>query len=264
MTDNFAQALKAHRTLLTIMLIVSLASSLWAVGIVKKSFATNSLQKSQAESVKISGAMMNVMHKGELAGVISLDAIADKNHLYGLGPVEYLKGEILIVDGKAYKSTVVSESAMKVEETFQLKAPFFVHANVERWQEYKLPETLSTLQDIEKHIEGLTQNYQSPFAFKLTGTATAAQIHIVNLPPGKQVKSPDDAHEGQVNYKLENERVEIVGFFSKQHKGVFTHHDTYLHAHLINERRDKMGHLDGLTVAKGAVKLYLPAAIVSR
>lgn len=264
MKYNFSRTFRADRKLLRMMLIVSLASSLLAVGIVKKSFATNFMQKSQDESVKITGAMMNVMHKGELAGVISLDTIADKKHLYGLGPVEYLQGEILIMDGKAYKSTVVSEAAMKVEETFQLKAPFFVHANVERWQEYKLPETITTLQEIEKHIEGLTQNYQSPFAFKLTGTAAAADIHIVNLPPGKQVKSPDDAHEGQINYQLENERVEIIGFFSKQHKGVFTHHDTYLHAHLINERRDKMGHLDGLTVAKGTAKLYLPAAIMSR
>jgi acetolactate decarboxylase len=37
--------------------------------------------------------------------------------LYGLGTVEYLEGEILIIDGKSYKSMVNSDSTMKVEET---------------------------------------------------------------------------------------------------------------------------------------------------
>jgi acetolactate decarboxylase len=247
-----------------ILLMASLALSTLAIGIAKESFATNSRQKAQDEAVKITGAMMNVMHQGELAGVIALEAIPDKKHLYGLGPVEYLQGEILIIDGKAYKSTVVSDSAMKVEETFQVKAPFFVHANVERWQEFTLPGTVSKLEEIEKQIEGLTQNYKSPFAFKVRATAATAKIHVVNLPKGKPVKSPEDSHEGQVDFKLENEKVDIIGFFSKEHRGVFTHHDTNLHAHLINESRDKMGHLDGLTLTKGTAKLYLPVGIMTR
>ena len=264
MKYTFSQSFNVHGKLLRMTLMVLLVSSFLTVGIVKKSFATNSMQKSQDAAVTITGAMMNVMHKGELAGTIALDTIADKKHLYGLGPVEYMQGEILIMDGKSYVSTVVSESAMKVEETFQVKAPFFVHANVEQWQEYKLPETITTLEGIEKHIEGLTQNYKSPFAFKLTATAATAKIHVVNLPKGKQVSSPNDTHEGQVDFKLANEKVDVIGFFSKQHRGVFTHHDSYLHAHLINDRRDKMGHLDEIELAQGTAKLYLPVGIVSR
>ena len=75
--------------------------------------------------VKIVGEMKNVMWKGQLYGNIKLDTITNKTNLYGLGPLEYLSGEILIIDGKAYKSTVVSDTTMKVEETYDIKAPFF-------------------------------------------------------------------------------------------------------------------------------------------
>jgi acetolactate decarboxylase len=47
--------------------------------------------------VKVSGAMSNIMKKGQLQGTILLDTIQNKQHLYGLGPKEYLTGELLII-----------------------------------------------------------------------------------------------------------------------------------------------------------------------
>ena len=70
------------------------------------------------------------------------------------------------------------------------------------------------------------------------------------------MSSPKEAHQGQVDYKLNEEHVDIVGFFSTQHKGIFTHHDSYLHLHLITRDRTKMGHLDDVEFDE--MKLYLP------
>lgn len=72
------------------------------------------------------------------------------------------------------------------------------------------------------------------------------------------VSSPDEAHQGQKNYTLYNEQSEIIGFFSTEHKAIFTHHDTYLHMHLITADRQKMGHLDDVRFKKGTMMLYLP------
>ena len=94
--------------------------------------------------------------------------------------------------------------------------------------------------------------------YKLSGAVERAMIHIVNLPKGSKVSSPDDAHKGQVNYLIKNEQADIVGFFSTEHKAIFTHHDTYLHMHLITKDRQKMGHLDEVLFEKGTMKLYLP------
>lgn len=63
---------------------------------------------------------------------------------------------------------------------------------------------------------------------------------------------------GQVNYPLNNEQAEIIGFFSTEHKTIFTHHDTFLHIHLMTTDKQKMGHLDEVWFKKGRMKLYLP------
>lgn len=219
----------------------------------------NSTAQQTSNDVKIVGAMKNVMWKGQLYGNINLDTISNKQHLYGLGPVEYLAGELLIIDGKSYKSTVLTDTTMKVEETYNSIAPFFGYANIDKWTEQNSPDSVQTIQQLETYLDKITKSSKRPFIFKVTGVVGKAKIHIVNLPKGSKVSSPDEAHKGQTNYNLTNEQVEIVGFFSTEHKAIFTHHNTYLHIHLITIDRKKMGHLDELLLKKGTVKLYLPA-----
>ena len=68
----------------------------------------------------------------------------------------------------------------------------------------------------------------------------------------------DEAHNGQKNYDLQNEQADIIGFFSTKHQAIFTHHDTFLHMHLITVDRKKMGHLDEVLFKKGTISLFLP------
>lgn len=206
--------------------------------------------------IKIVGAMKNVMWKGELGSSIDLDTISDKNGLYGIGPVSYLTGELLLNNGKSFVSKVTSDSTMTVEKTFDVSAPFFVYANVNEWNEFDLPPNVKTIQDLEKFIDEKTTEFKRPLAFKISGQVSSAIIHIQNLPEGTKVSSPDEAHQGQTNYNLENVDAEIIGFFSTEHKGIFTHHDSFLHLHLITKDESKMGHLDKLEI--GEMKLFLP------
>ena len=208
--------------------------------------------------IKIAGAMKNVMWQGELSGIIQLDTISDKNGLFGLGPLSYLKGELLINDGKVFVSKVLSDSTMLVEETLDVSAPFFVYGNVTEWKESKLPSSVKDIKSLENHINQLTKLEKRPFVFKLKGKVDTAQIHIQNLPEGTKVSSPKEAHQGQTNYKLTKETVEIIGFFSTEHQGIFTHHDSFVHMHLITQDHSKMGHLDKVLFSEGNVKLLLP------
>ncbi len=220
------------------------------------SFTSTAQQKKN--KVNIVGQMKDAMWKGQLYGNISLDTIANREYLYGLGPVEYLAGEILIIDGKSYKSIVLTDTSMKVEETYNLKAPFFGYANISTWTEQNLPENIQTIPQLEKYLDQVTKSAPRPFVFKMSGTVEKATIHIVNLPKGSKVSSPDEAHEGQKTYPLINQPSTIIGFFSTEHKAIFTHHDTYLHMHLITADRKKMGHLDEVLFKRGTMKLFLP------
>jgi acetolactate decarboxylase len=207
-------------------------------------------------SVQVVGAMKNVMWKGQLGSRIKLDTLSDRKGLYGLGPLSYLRGELLINNGKSYLSEVTSDSSMKVTESYEASAPFFVYARVQEWDEIELPSSLKTIPELEAFIDERTKDFKRPFAFKLSGQVAQAMIHIQNLPKGTKVSSPAEAHQGQTSYAIEDEAADIVGFFSTEHQGIFTHHDSFLHMHLITQDESKMGHLDELQI--GTMKLFLP------
>jgi acetolactate decarboxylase len=221
----------------------------------------NSNKKKEASeqtypNIKIVSAMKNVMWKGELSGNIKLDTIAYKKGLYGIGPESFLTGEILINDGNSYISKVTSDSTMTVEKTFNVSAPFFVYTNVNEWNAIELNSKIKNVKDLENLIIEKSIDYKKPFAFKLIGKISKAKIHIQNLPKGTKVTSPKEAHTGQTNYLLKGQEATIIGFFSTEHKGVFTHHDSNIHLHLITIDESKMGHLDEVEIEN--MQLYLP------
>lgn len=121
-----------------------------------------------------------------------------------------------------------------------------------------MPNSIQTIQQLETYIDKVTKKSPRPFMFKLSGTVEKATIHIVNLPKDSKVSSPDEAHKEQKNYELQNQQSDIVGFFSTEHKAIFTHHDTFLHMYLMTTDKQKMGHLDEVMFKKRTMKLYLP------
>lgn len=216
---------------------------------------TGASQK-RSNTVQVIGALKNVMQKGELQGRLHLDTIANRDGLYGLGPEAFLTGELLIYDGKSYVSRIQPDSSLVVSSSYEVSAPFFVYINVDDWEIHDVPSGVSSIKELEQHLEKQVSEVEHAFAFKLSGIAKQAVFHVQNLPKGIEVSSPEETHQGQMNYELIDEEVEILGFFSKEHKGVFTHHDSYVHMHMITEDKTKMGHLVELEI--GTMQLYLP------
>jgi len=211
--------------------------------------------ENQNGNVIVAGEMRRVMQMGDLSASISLDTIQSKEHLYGIGPLDSLKGEITVLDGKAYYSTLL-DGKMLVTESYGVKAPFFVYSNVTSWDELPLPDSVRTDVDLDEFITLIAKNRQLPFAFRLTTTIDSANIHVVNLPSGTVITFPQDTHKGQADFTLEDTDVEIIGFFSTSHKGVFTHHDSNTHMHLVTADRRSMGHVDQL-LFRPSTTLYI-------
>jgi acetolactate decarboxylase len=208
--------------------------------------------------VEIVGAMRNVMREGQLQGRIRLDSLENTQNLYGIGPQAYLKGEVLLWDGKGFLATV-DGNGMVVKKTLEVNPPFFVFAAVKEWEEFPLPATWLDLHHLERILDSMTASYPRPFPFRLQGKVSAAKIHVVNLPEGSVVSSPEEAHRGLlVNYEIQSSQVDVLGFFSKEHQTIFTHHDSYMHLHLITRNRKMMGHLDGLKFHGSNMRLSLP------
>lgn len=77
------------------------------------------------------------------------------------------------------------------------------------------------------------------------------------MPPGTPVKTPSNAHKSLKRFHPADERVEMVGFFSTMHQGVFAHYDSFLQVHLITADRKRMGHLDRAEFKSGEMGLFL-------
>jgi acetolactate decarboxylase len=81
---------------------------------------------------------------------------------------------------------------------------------------------------------------------RIDGVFQDLTIHSVDLPEGNSVSSPEEAHKGLIKYHYQSLSGSIVGFFSRKHKAIFTHHDSYFHAHFISDDRSVMGHVDSV------------------
>ncbi|MCB9194231.1 MAG: acetolactate decarboxylase [Flavobacteriales bacterium] len=204
--------------------------------------------------VVATGAMRNTMFNGQLAGLVQLDSLCAPGN-YGLGPVEYLRGELLLWDGHPYRATATGDTAMRVEERPASRAPFFVHQHVTQWTEVALPDSVTDLPALDAFLTARFGAAGTPFAFTLSGTFQGIDLHLVDVSPGHTITGPDDAHRENKHFHLSDVAADALGFFSTKHKAVFTHHDTNIHVHALTTARDRMGHVEAFRIAPGACRL---------
>ena len=218
------------------------------------SILTSCNYSDQKSTVKVVGQMRDVMWKGDLKGKISTDSLSQYN-AYGLGPVEGLTGEVLLFEGKTFISNVIDSISHEVTLKESINAPFFVYSNDSELKEISFPSQKLDLRSTEYLIDSLYSNYDKPLLIRIDGVFKNLSIHSVNLPPGSSVSSPNEAHKGLTKYNFNNLKGTIVGFFSRKHIAIFTHHDSFLHAHFISESYSIMGHLDSVTYDSEKVKV---------
>ena len=200
----------------------------------------------QPSSIEVVGQMRDVMWKGDLSGKISTDSLSRPN-AYGLGPIEYLKGEVLLFEGQTFISKVIDSVTHQVSQVNSIKAPFFVYSKESMLNTISVSPSELSLQSTEELIDSIYADYDYPLLVRIDGVFQDLTVHSVNLPEGSLVSSPDQAHEGLTKYDYKNISGSIIGFFSRNHKAIFTHHDSYFHAHFISDDRSLMGHLDSVS-----------------
>ena len=215
-------------------------------------------KKVTVKEVKHSGTLRTIM-SGNLQPVISLDSLSNKRHLYALGAVENLKGEIQIFDSKPSNSYVV-DSSMQIKESYSLRAALFVYAEVEEWDEFII-EKATTKDELEEAIfetaktNGL--NIKMPFPFLLDGQVATLDWHVINWKEGDTIHTHDKHKESGLSGTLKNAEIVILGFYSTKHKAIFTHHTTNMHLHFKTNDNTIAGHIDDLMLNEKII-LKLP------
>lgn len=210
-------------------------------------------------TVHHSGALRNIM-SGNLQATISLDSLSRKRNLYALGAVKDLKGEIQIFDGKPLISSKNNDE-IKLQNDYSNQAALLVWTQVEEWEDISIPDHVKSKKDLETFVkqqaDSLNLPKDEPFVFLLEGKIQRLDWHVIDWEIGDKVHTHQKHKEAGLNGSLQNQNVQILGFYSEKHKAVFTHHSTFMHMHFKNESENIAGHVDDLELSGNTV-LKLP------
>ena len=152
------------------------------------------------------------------------------------------------------------DQKLQVTESYEAGVSFFVWAEVPAWDMQPVPAGVETFRHLETFVAEAGRRYglTQAFPFLITGSAEAVDFHVGNAtpetPPGMEA-----ALRTAVPFTLQRQQATYVGFWSKQHHGVFTHADQDIHVHLQTPDNKVSGHVDALRFG-GEMQLRLPKA----
>src|SRR5437588_7397938 len=98
------------------------------------------------------GGQRETIMNGKLAAALDLRTLASRQHLYGIGPIEQLRGEVTIADSRPALARVASDGTLKVTQSFETGVPFFVWAEVPLWHQIQIPADVRSFEDLESFV----------------------------------------------------------------------------------------------------------------
>jgi acetolactate decarboxylase len=221
--------------------------------------------------VEYVGAQKDIFKSGKAARVVSVEDLAGKKSLYAMGPVDGLDGEITIFDSKPY-ITKVRGNDYTLDTTFKHGAFFLVWTEQANWIDVPVPAMVKGYLDLQRFVKEQAQkagiDVTKPFPFLLVGAPAEIKWHInVDRTEGKPI-TKELFLKSKEPYVTRNEPVDIVGFYSDHHAGVFLNQfspaikegsgmENMIHIHLVSKTGKAAGHIDDITFGDGMV-LRLP------
>lgn len=196
---------------------------------------------------------------GKAEESVSLERFDGLESLYAVGPLEQARGEVSIYDSIPLISEV-HDGRVNVTIDSCRHAAFLVYAIVENWRRVTVRNPINTEQQLEDYLLawGVTSgiDVDQPFAFLLNGLIAQATFHIL-CNQGRGTYNAELHEKSKVGFPIAKESVEVIGFYSRRHRGIFTPRDSNFHMHVRTLDNRFSGHLEVFNWEYG-VMLYLP------
>jgi len=221
--------------------------------------------------VEYDGKQGAIVASGKTEGILPIAEMSGANGAYGVGACEGLDGEITIFEGKSYV-TRVRDDGFIMDNSQNGMAIFGAWTKNMQWRDEPVPADVKTYDDLQRFVKARAtaagiDTSSTPFPFLVTGKPAELKWHInVDRTGGKPI-TRELFRQSKANYVIKNEEVNIVGFYSEKHHGVFI--GTYapaikekdtknaIHIHLVSKDGKSAGHIDDLTF-EGGMTLRLP------
>jgi acetolactate decarboxylase len=208
--------------------------------------------RGQGYDLHFIGAQRDTVMNGRLGALLDLRALAKTSHLYGIGPIEQLRGEVTIANSRPALARVGPDGKVRVQESFESGVPFFAWAEVPSWQTVAIPSHIRSYGDLEKFVPvaaasiGLDPQIALPFL--LRGHTDLIEFHVLN-------RIGDEPHDAQAHRKIQRVfEVEgmdtiMVGFYSPGARGIFTPMESTIHIHFQSTDNAISGHVQTLSIS---------------
>ncbi|OEK03365.1 hypothetical protein BFP97_18360 [Roseivirga sp. 4D4] len=214
---------------------------------------------SENPTVEHFGVLREIMMEQKLEANADLADYRQSPNLYAIGALEGLSGEVLVIDGDPLNG-LAQKGDLLMDRTFDRKATLLITSQVEEWYKVKLDQVINDHGDLQaliaKEAEQAGVNIDKAFPFMLVGDFDHIEWHIINAAEAK-AQNHDAYKEAGLQGVGDYANARVLGFYSSQHEGVFTHHGSFLHMHFIDGSERVMGHVDALR-NDGSIELWLP------
>lgn len=204
------------------------------------------------------GHFQKMVQNKDVAGTTDLKTAISAPNMYAVGALAGGAGEITLLNSQvwlAYGKDGLDKTTTTIPQGEE--ALLLVTAEVETWQEVVVPKEMSE-EELHQFIVDQAAAHEidpsAPFPFLLEGHFDL-EWHVVNGP------NPDfQGHGGppfliQVKETVEQKAATIIGFYSADIQGVFTHPGESWHLHVLFAEEEKAGHVDKLLVRDAVLKL---------
>jgi alpha-acetolactate decarboxylase len=214
------------------------------------------------------GEMHKVIGLQQHQARVRLADLLKTPHLFAVGALEGLKGEISVLDGQPTVTGVDKQFLPKTiaGDSSELQATMLIGAYINSWLESKIPSTLSDeeLDDfIQSQIEQLGRDPKVPAMFRIIGRFKEVNMHVINgaCPVHARIRNVEIAElERPSEIHLKSIEGEVVGVFAMDAVGKLTHPATKSHKHLVFKDGESnailTGHVEALSVETGS-RLFL-------
>lgn len=218
------------------------------------------------------GAQREMFTTGKAGRCITLSELPHPASLHALGPCEHLDGEITVLRGEAHVSKVRGDGFV-VEHGLDHGAIFLAWTHCAQWRDIPAPSTVKGYVDLQAFVREEARRLgidpTAAFPFLLSGTVAEMKWHInIDITNGAPV-TRELFQQGKKSYRLAEEAVRILGFYSESHAGVFISEyapavdksrgeRNCVHMHFVSDTGNATGHVDDLSL-DGRMVLRLPA-----
>lgn len=217
-----------------------------------------------SQPVRFAGKMTKVGTDRNLAADILVDTLPLKN-LYALGPVENLRGEIIVWNGRPFVAAVKEENGQPYVQkgVKDLKAIFLVYSNVEKWDTIVVSKPVGSMAELENLVGEQAfrhgQDTAEAFPFLIAGKIKSGAGHIMFKKEKSGPVSAEEVKQANHRFTFRTGRVQMLGFYSRHHQRVFTHADSFIHVHYRFANRYEAGHLDAVVMDESEpIRLLIP------